>query len=499
VAKQTIGVGSTANDGTGDTLRAAMVKVNDNTDELYTATASGATPAFSIANMTIDDTDLVVAETTSLQTFVDEVDHALLTARGTGVATSYVATVSVGGTTFAVPEIHGEINSDQGYFHVDYAGATGITVANLAATSTYVYIDNASALQQQTTIPTRQDMTRKIFVMRIAVNTSTSTIVNFEYLSNPLGHYANSVRDLYEFLIAQGVAFRKDQVITGRVADLGFDVSAGTSLEFGGTGDINNPNIKSFAQASNVSYNLMSRTALVSSETNLVKFWDNATSITALGSTTCVAHRVYRFSSGNFAIQYGQANYANMALAKAGARLEDYVLNPALKDATFFGWWLLEETATATSGTVDAEFVEYALGVQGGSSSGLSGALLKGNNLSDVPDAAAARSNLGVSASYVVPVTVAGTTDTLSAAEHGLTNRYSDSGLVTVTIPTNASVPIANGHWQVLFAEGAGGLTLTTTSITTPGLSKRTIATGEAIMLQKQATDTWLVMGGTAT
>ena len=50
-----------------------------------------------------------------------------------------------------------------------------------------------------------------------------------------------------------------------------------------------------------------------------------------------------------------------MVLAKAGAKQELYVKNPALADATFLGWWLLEETATATSGTADAEFVEYTI------------------------------------------------------------------------------------------------------------------------------------------
>jgi hypothetical protein len=357
---------------------------------------SGADPVFGIENMTLDDTSLIVADTTNMQTFAEEVDDALLRARGTGISTTYVSTVSVGGTTFAQPTVKGEITSDEGYFRITYAGATGITVADLNATSTWVYIDKTGALQQQTTIPTRQDRTRKAFTMRIGVNTSTNQIVNFEYDNNPIGHYANSMRDLYEFLLIQGVPFKKDQLVTGRTDNLGFDVSSGELLEFGGTGDINNPNIKPFDEVTNTAYNLMSRTALVSSETNLVKYWDNAGTITPLGSTTCVGHRVYRFSSGNVAIQYGQGNYANMTLAKAGAKLEEYVLNPALKDATFFGWWLLEETATATSGTADAEFVEYTLGVQGGSSSGLSGALLKGNNLSDLLDASTSRTNIGL-------------------------------------------------------------------------------------------------------
>ena len=35
MAQQTLNVGSNANDGTGDTLRNAMIKVNDNFTELY--------------------------------------------------------------------------------------------------------------------------------------------------------------------------------------------------------------------------------------------------------------------------------------------------------------------------------------------------------------------------------------------------------------------------------------------------------------------------------
>jgi len=321
---------------------------------------------------------------------------AILKARGTGVSTTYVSTVVIGGTTFAQPAVSGEISSIEGYFNINYAGATGVTVATLTAPSTYVYIDKNGALQQQTTEPTRLDWCQKIFTMRIGVNTVAGTILGFEYLNNPIGHYSNSIRDVYSYLIAQGIPFKKDQTVTGRAGDLGFDVAAGSLMEFGGTGDIHNANIKSFDAVSNTSYTLLSRTAIVSVETNLVKYWDNAGTITALGSTTLVGHRLFRYSDGAFAMQYGQGNYANMALAKAGVLQEDYALNTLLKDATFFGWWFIESTATNTGGTTLTSFVEYALGVTGGSSSGLSGALLKGNNLSDLLDASAARTNLGL-------------------------------------------------------------------------------------------------------
>ena len=364
---------------------------------LNQSVVSGATPNLGVANMTIDDTNLVVADTTNMQSFVDLVDDALLKARGTGVTSNYTSTVVVGGTTFAQPAVKGEIYSDQGYFAIEYTGATGVTVANLTAPNTYVYIDNTSSLGQQTSIPTREDWSRKMFTMRIAVDTVAEDILGFEYLSNPIGHYTNTIRDIYEYLLAQGIPFKKDQTITGRSTDLGFDISAGTLLELGGTGNTYNPNIKQLDAVDNVEFFLSTRTAFdAGGNTDLPKFWDNNGTLTALGSTTLVAHRIYRFSNGNVCLQYGQGNYANMTLAKTGAALEDYVLNPALENATFFGWWFIESTATNTGGTTLTSFVEYTIGIQGGSSSGLSGALLKGNNLSDLLDAGAARTNLGL-------------------------------------------------------------------------------------------------------
>ena len=324
----------------------------------------------------------------------ENLDTALI--EGTGVTESYVSSVSVGGTTFDQGAIEGEINSDLLITRISYAGATGITVTSLSSGSAYVYIDSSGNLQQQTTTPTREDWSRKIFTMRIGIDVVAGTILGFEYLNNPIRHFANSTRDLFSYLISQGVPFKKEQIITGRAGDLGFDVSAGSFMEFGGTGDIHNPNIRELPAVANTSYTLFSRTAVVSTETDLVKFYDNNGTITPLGSTTVVGHRLYRFSNGNFVIQYGQGNYANMTLAKSGALVEEYVLNPQLKNSTFFGWWFIESTATNTGGTTLTDFKEYTIGIQGGSSSGLAGCLLKGNNLSDLLDPVAARGNLSL-------------------------------------------------------------------------------------------------------
>ena len=90
MAKQTVNLGSSANDGTGDPLRTAFDKINDNFDELYlysTATTgnnitiTGNTIASdnTNGNITLDPngTGRVVLATASELRFTDHVDNAI--------------------------------------------------------------------------------------------------------------------------------------------------------------------------------------------------------------------------------------------------------------------------------------------------------------------------------------------------------------------------------------------------------------------------------------
>ena len=63
MAKSIIGTGSTANDGTGDTLRAAGGKINDNFSEIYTALGDGTTLAVATVATTGAYSDLSGAPT----------------------------------------------------------------------------------------------------------------------------------------------------------------------------------------------------------------------------------------------------------------------------------------------------------------------------------------------------------------------------------------------------------------------------------------------------
>ena len=91
MAKQSIGLGSVADDGTGDTLRIAGDKVNDNFDEIYTALGDGSTlslPVTAINNATANELVTIGATTTELDA------EANLTFDGSTLAVTGAATVS---------------------------------------------------------------------------------------------------------------------------------------------------------------------------------------------------------------------------------------------------------------------------------------------------------------------------------------------------------------------------------------------------------------------
>ena len=50
MAKQSLGLGTAANDNTGDTLRAGGDKINDNFNEIYTALGNGSALTVSVTN-----------------------------------------------------------------------------------------------------------------------------------------------------------------------------------------------------------------------------------------------------------------------------------------------------------------------------------------------------------------------------------------------------------------------------------------------------------------
>ena len=117
MAKQLINIGSSANDGTGDSLRSAFDKVNDNFNELYGAGAAGTnvditgnsiTTVNTNGNLTLatNGTGKVVIDTGNALNLADHNDNALVYTNSNGdLSSSTMVTYNASTGEFLVEDI----------------------------------------------------------------------------------------------------------------------------------------------------------------------------------------------------------------------------------------------------------------------------------------------------------------------------------------------------------------------------------------------------------
>jgi hypothetical protein len=343
----------------------------------------------------IDDTNFEVLKTVdkSTQQTFEATDLALVKARGTELYAEGVPSINADPTKFDISAVTlGQIKDLNEYYSITYGGGTAIPIDNLAASSTYVYLDNTGTLQQQTTVPVRREYYTKLFLARFATN--GIQIVAFERLRNPSGQYANNTRELYEYLVSAGVPLKQGLIITPN-ANLTYNRSAGSVFKFGAGNDLL-PNTPEFLEQTPSDFFMVTRNSqAVTKITNLpVTQYDNNGTLTDLtNNNKFVAHRVYFFTSGNTVIQYGQVEYNSLAEAEVGATTSPYIVAPVNSNGLFLGWWIVNKTATDLSDPLKAVFKTYLIGGTGASAS--AGALLSANNLTDVQNAVTALLNIG--------------------------------------------------------------------------------------------------------
>jgi hypothetical protein len=121
MAKQAIGIGSSANDGTGDPLRDAMDKVNDNFNEVYALFGNGTTLAIS-GDATVSSGALTIAN--------DAVEQAMIAddAVGADQLASVTASITDDNVTFAKLEnrytAKVDITTYSGAVSIDWSAGT---------------------------------------------------------------------------------------------------------------------------------------------------------------------------------------------------------------------------------------------------------------------------------------------------------------------------------------------------------------------------------------
>lgn len=341
-------------------------------------------------NVVIDNTSFSVLTQTNSQSLFEEIDTALLKARGTEVLGGTGAvTITGGGTSFDVAATQGQIKDSSGYYFINYAGSTGNTPISTTG-SIYVYIDNTGALGQQTTAPTRQEFREKLYITRLA--NSGGVLVAQEEIANPSGQYTNSLRDYLSYVSSP----KKGLALSGN-ADLTFQVAAGSIFELGVSNSSNpdSPNEIAFTLQNPASFFRQSRSTSLGVATSInVTDYDNGGTMTTMTNNRFKILTVFKFGSGNHTLQEGQNQYTSLDAAQAAISTRTFILNPSNETGTRIGWIIVQKDATDLTNTAQARFVNDNGSFSTGT--GTTGALLASNNLSDLDNASTARTNLGL-------------------------------------------------------------------------------------------------------
>lgn len=217
--------------------------------------------------------------------------------------------------------------------NVYYPGGTNIPLTFLnSADSTFILINSASTLVQQTTFPTPQQRRENIFLGKVVhPNRTTITSINqtVDFDVSPM----SALRDLWTplKLINQGV------VVTANGSNLSINTSSGV-LWGNGIGWVTNqlnPDSVNISSQSPATFQYRTRngpvtggTAPYTGNTTLVdpNNYDLNGVVTSIGggSNSATNQRVYLFPTGLIRIQYGQQVYSSLAAAVAASQTEQF-------------------------------------------------------------------------------------------------------------------------------------------------------------------------------
>ena len=138
MAKQLVGIGTTINDGTGDSLRVGADKINDNFNEIYNVVGNGTTTFVGIVSQITAGTNVSVSTAfgsvevgvSTTPSFTSIVVGSAVTGNSSGVNVTGVVTatggfVSVGNTTPIQITLSGSVLT----FTASGIGSTSFTLA----------------------------------------------------------------------------------------------------------------------------------------------------------------------------------------------------------------------------------------------------------------------------------------------------------------------------------------------------------------------------------
>lgn len=218
---------------------------------------------------------------------------------------------------------------------VNFSAQTGITVTNLATSDvTYILINDAGGVVQQTTYPTPDERRQNIFLGRL--NHSNRTSISF---ANSFPDFKTSVVSSFYDLCDALAPFKiGGLVVTPNGANLSFNKTSGEVFFRSSNYDTDklNPHRVSFSSASPQAFRKMTSTVTTDvSDVTVIDpaKYDNAgTATTIAGSgNQATIQRVWLYKSGAVRVQYGPTVYQNLGKALENLTTEIYTPNPTIE------------------------------------------------------------------------------------------------------------------------------------------------------------------------
>lgn len=368
-------LGSTLNTAVADILSLQTDKIDkivstDNAITRYTGIAGD-----------VQDSLVTIADNGDINTPEDlvikgnlSVFQGILKFTSSGLAQPTTLTTNVGvNTTFDIGAVLGQVVDPAAgtYTIVNYVGATGVTPIAPTSGISYILVNSAGTLVQQTARPSAQERRENVIIGRVITDASsqvTQTIVNPVVTEN----IASTVWDLFDYL---GVFNESGNSIRANGTNLNINKTIGKIFDAGANyaTDRSDPHRVSIdaCTACSFFYNLKENiNSTPSTAIDPTKYGNAGVLTTISGSNNrSTNQRVYLFPSGNLVIQYGQNVYGNLAEAAAEAAKADFEPNPITAGGVLISIISVRKGATDLSLATDAIFsvpTQFGTAISGG-------------------------------------------------------------------------------------------------------------------------------------
>lgn len=237
-----------------------------------------------------------------------------------------------------------------------------VAVTNIATTPiTYIGVNSSGTLVQQTT-PFTATQRRTIVQLGAAIHSNNVSINAVNQITAPGGQILNQVQD---FINAIGPLNVSGNVMSANGANLNVNKSLGTIFKYGSNFPTSStdPHQLTIAAGTAITFRYRTQTSVETADTTSIAptQYDNAGTLTAVGTNNFSVQRIYIFQSGLVRLQYGQAIYSTMANALAGIASESFVTESNIAgNGIALAYLVVKGNATDLSDPAQAKFVQLS-------------------------------------------------------------------------------------------------------------------------------------------